>query len=403
MPAKYPVLVVGMSDAGAAGLAESMVDQICTADVLAGGDRHLGFFPDACGERVPIRAEVDAVLERLRQARDDGRRVVVLASGDPLWYGIGASLLRVFGPESLEFKSAPSSFQLAFAAIGEPWTGATVLSAHGRPPAPVISSILGSPLSAVLTDPVNTSAAIASRLLAAGMDGSERCAVAERLGGPDQRVVQTTLEKVAEGTFADPNVLIVWNDSPRTALSPGLPDSAFSTTGALITKREVRLQALAELGLTGTDVLWDIGAGSGSVGIEAARWFPTARVFAIERRPALFAHLEENVRRFPAANYSARLGEAPEDCREWPDPDAVFIGGSGGKLPDIIDQVCTRLRPGGRLVVALATIDHLPLLRERLPDAALTQIQVNRGVPVGASIRLDALNPVFLVCWRRHD
>jgi precorrin-6Y C5,15-methyltransferase (decarboxylating) len=395
------VLVAGISDAGADGLAPAVIALITAAEVLAGGDRHLALFPDVSAERIPIRAAIDPVLDRLRMAREDGHRVAVLASGDPLWYGFGASLRRVFPPEALDFRPAPTSIQLAFAVLGEPWAGAALLSAHGRPLEAILQRILGAPLSAVLTDSVRTPAAIASKLITEGLGGSERCAVCERLGGVEQRIVRTTLEDAAGRTFADPNVFVIWNSAPRRGVPPGLPDGAFSTSGSLITKREVRLQALAELGLTDGTTVWDIGAGSGSVGIEAARWFPGCLVFAAERRASLFSHLEENRRRFPAANLTAAYGEAPEICVDWPDPDAVFVGGSGGRLPELIDLVRTRLRPGGRLVIALATLDHIPVLRSRLPDARLTQIQINRGIPIGEALRLDALNPVFLVCWRR--
>jgi len=193
------------------------------------------------------------------------------------------------------------------------------------------------------------------------------------------------------------------DDAPcfSTAVPPGLPDDAFATTGGQITKREVRLLSLAELALRAGDVLWDIGAGSGAVSIEAGRSQPASQVHAVERRTEFCAHFNENLRRFPAPNVKLTRGNAPEVCSAWPDPNAVFIGGSGGYLSTILDTVRSRLRPGGRLVMNFATVDNLHIAIQALPGARVTQIQVSRGVPVQSMLRLQALNPVFLVTWRK--
>jgi precorrin-6Y C5,15-methyltransferase (decarboxylating) len=186
-------------------------------------------------------------------------------------------------------------------------------------------------------------------------------------------------------------------------MPPGLPDEAFSTSARQITKREVRLLSLAELALGPGQVLWDIGAGSGAVGLEAARWQPAATVYAIEKRAEMAQHIRENLRRFPASNFYVAEGLAPAGLAGWPRPDAVFIGGSGGRLAEIISLVRERLNEGGRLVITLATLENLQTVRTLLPTAQVIQLQINRGVPILEMLRFDALNPVFVVTWRKID
>jgi precorrin-6Y C5,15-methyltransferase (decarboxylating) len=179
-------------------------------------------------------------------------------------------------------------------------------------------------------------------------------------------------------------------------------DEAFSTTGGLLTKREVRLLCLAELALGPNEVLWDIGAGSGAVGIEAARAQPAAAVYAVERRPELGTHIAENLRRFPAPNFQWVEGLAPHACTDWPNPHAIFVGGSGGQLQAIIELARERLHAGGRLVLTLVTLENLAAMRALLPAAQITQVQINRGVPIVDALRFEALNPVFIVTWRNE-
>jgi len=156
---------------------------------------------------------------------------------------------------------------------------------------------------------------------------------------------------------------------------------------------------LAELQLEPNGVLWDIGAGSGSVGIEAALGQPSAQVYAVEKRAEFVEHMHENLRRFPAARVNVTEGSAPDVCAEWPDPSAIFVGGSGGRLAEIISVAQSRLQIGGRLVINLATLENLQTARDLLPDARVSQVQISRGVPIAKMTRFDALNPVFMVVW----
>jgi precorrin-6Y C5,15-methyltransferase (decarboxylating) len=186
-------------------------------------------------------------------------------------------------------------------------------------------------------------------------------------------------------------------------MRPGLDDAAFSTTGGLLTHRELRLLALAELALQPGEVLWDIGAGSGAVGIEAARAQPAAAVYAIERRDVMLEHIRENLHRFPAANVHIIAGSAPDACADLPEPHAMFVGGSGGNLAAILAQAQRRLHPGGRLVVALVTLENLQTARACLPTARVVQVHISVGVPIVGLLRFEAHNPVFLLTWRRDE
>jgi precorrin-6Y C5,15-methyltransferase (decarboxylating) len=418
-----PLVVVGLTAAGADSLPNSLLARIASADLLVGGRRHLGYFPTFTGEKLTITGEVEVIVPLLEQALLAGKQVVVLASGDPLCYGIGASLRRYFPAETLEIIPAPTAFQLAFAALAEPWSDAVLLSAHARPLSAMVNAVLAAPKAAILTDNHNTPAAVAQALQAAGLAADSPCAICENLGSPNQRVIKTTLERIAEETLAPLNVFVIWNQTliqPANPTSypftsppsnpppsnlppflPGLPDSAFSTSAGQITKREIRLLALAELALAPGEILWDIGAGSGSISIEAGRAQPTATIYAIEKRPELYQHLQENLRRFPAANVQPYLGTAPQALVAWPDPHAVFIGGSGSYLAEIIQLARQRLQTDGRLVINLATLENLATVRALLPTAQIIQVQVNRATPILEMVRFDALNPVFMITWHK--
>jgi len=398
------ILVLGMSSGGAESLPQNLLARIADADVLIGGKRHLGYFADFGRECLSIGADVQPIVERLKLALNRGEKAVVLASGDPLCYGIGATLRRYFEPDQLEIIPAPSAFQLAFAALAEPWQDAAFLSAHARPLEDVIQGVLSAPKAAILTDNTYTPPIIAGALIAAGLPTHTQAAVCENLGAASARILRARLGEMLNRQYAPLNVMVVWQDAPPPRpIPPGLADSAFSTSGGQITKRAVRLLSLAELALEPGQVLWDIGAGSGAVAIEAARSQPTAQVYAIEKRPAFCDHLRENLRRFPAPNLTLTEGIAPAACSTWAAPHAVFIGGSGGRLAAIIELVKTRLHPGGRVVANLVTLENLQEISALLPESRALQIQVNYAVPIQAMRRLEALNPVFMVTWRRDE
>ena len=400
-----------MSAGGAESLSAVARAQVETADLLVGGKRHLSYFPQFSGERLIIAADMAAVAVGLKAARDAGKRCVVLASGDPLCYGMGGTLRRWFAAEALEIWPAPTAFQMAFAALRESWQGAALLSAHARPLADVVAGVLAAEKAAILTDNRQTPAVVAQALIEGGVSQNRRCAVCENLGSDQERIVRLTLGGCTQERFAALNVLVVLeetdrpqNEAPITATTPTfLPDEAFATERNQLTKREIRMVSLAELALGTGEVMWDIGAGSGSVSIEAARARPSAKLFAVEKRPIFCGHIKENLKRFSLSNVTVVEGMAPAMCTAWPDPDCVFVGGSGGQLAEIVAVAQARLKRGGRLVINVVTFENLMTLRACLPEAQVTQIQVSRGRPIVDMMRLEAINPVFVVVWTKSD
>ncbi|MEL6270036.1 MAG: precorrin-6Y C5,15-methyltransferase (decarboxylating) subunit CbiT, partial [Chloroflexota bacterium] len=175
-----------------------------------------------------------------------------------------------------------------------------------------------------------------------------------------------------------------------------------ATERGQITKREVRLLALAELGLHDEDVMWDVGAGSGSVSIEAARSNPSAQVYAIEKRDPFCRHIAHNISHLNAHNVHLIQGTAPGALTPLPDPDVVFIGGSGEHMTEIVKYVVERLRDGGRLVLNVVTLESLAAVRQTLPTAKVNQVNIQRGVPIADALRFEALNPVFIITWQKN-
>ncbi|MBV9121019.1 MAG: precorrin-6y C5,15-methyltransferase (decarboxylating) subunit CbiE, partial [Chloroflexi bacterium] len=337
-----------------------------------------------------IGADPVQAIRRLDQADRDGQAVVVLASGDPLLYGIGSALVRELGPARLRIIPGVSSVQRAWARAGEAWHDATVLSAHGRPLAPLIPRAMAGTKIAILTDEHNTPATIAAALLDAGMEDC-RAVVCERLGSEAERIVDGTLGTVAARSFDPLNVMLVIRRSGAARLVFGSDESEFESVRGQITKAEVRAVALSKLRLPRDGVLWDIGAGSGSLSIEAAGLMPSGKVFAIERDPQQLACLRRNLERHHAGNVVVVEGEAPAALQSLQAPGAVFVGGTGGNLRHVVEAIP---RP---FVAAFAVLEHVSTVLAMAPDAECVQLAVARTRATAAGSRLAALNPVYLV------
>ena len=372
----------------------------------------------------------------LAQALAAGEAAVVLASGDPLWFGIGRLLLQRFGAERLRFHPAPCSMQLAFARIGRPWQDASWLSLHGRDPAALVPALQQRPAAlAVLTDPHQGGAeAVRRGLVSSGLAASYSFWLCERLGDPRRERVRcldpqaadpqqtgqgnglTAEALAADGLAAvDPLhlVLLVAREPqppppeqlPLFGIADGLWRQHADRPG-LMTKREVRIQLLAELELPRQGVLWDVGAGVGSVGLEALRLRPELRLWALERRGGSAALIAANAERLGVRPAGVVEGRAPEALAALPDPDRVLIGGGGRERAAVLEAVLRRLRPGGVVVIPLATVEALAELRPRLEQAglevAVSQHQSWRGTPLADGTRLAPMNPVLVLRGRRR-
>jgi precorrin-6Y C5,15-methyltransferase (decarboxylating) len=411
----HPLIVAGIGQDGPAGLSAEARGHIETARVLAGGKRHLGFFPQWRGETILLGGDVPAFVGTLR-AKYQHQKTVVLASGDPLFYGIGRALLEAIPRDDLIFLPQVTSVQLAFARVKETWHDACIVSLHGRPLESLVPAVRArEPKIAVLTDPRNNPAAIAGLLCRLDAATEYTLWVCEDLGGADERVSRfSPATNLGDETFSPLNVVILVRDRKTGSSGSGLPLLGIpeahllhqSESRGMITRREVRLLALCYLELRAEDVLWDVGAGTGSVSLEAARLSSRLRTYAIERDPTAFARLEANVRQFAPGQVSIRCAEAPEGLTDLPDPDAVFIGGSGGRLAAILTTVSERLKPGSRVVLNCITLENFTHGWEQLRHLGLeteaTSVQLAHSRPLGPLHSLEPENPLFILRARKR-
>ncbi|MBI2561752.1 MAG: precorrin-6y C5,15-methyltransferase (decarboxylating) subunit CbiE [candidate division NC10 bacterium] len=321
------IQVIGVGNEGRESLTPRALAIVQRAEVLVGGQRLLDFFPEVQAERIRIGAKVDEVLAGLA-ARLGEKPIVVLATGDPNFFGITRALLRHVPRESVEILPNLSALQWAFAKAREPWDDAAFLSVHGRTMERLPELVMGKAKVCLFTDETNSPPAIARALLAAGLDGY-RAIVCEDLGGPRERITETTLGALAGMDVHPLNTLILLatEEVPAAELAwaPGLPEEAFDQRKpkvGLITKREIRVLSLARLAIRSDSVVWDIGAGSGSVSIEAAKLATRGRVFAVEKNAEDVEIILGNVTRFRVPHVAVVHAKAPDGLETLPDPDA---------------------------------------------------------------------------------
>lgn len=408
------IKVIGIGDGGRSSLPLECLRWIEQSEVLAGGERQLAFFPEYEGEKRVLKGPVSEWLAKLRE---DGRHTVVLASGDPLFYGIGGLLARELGAEIVP---GISSVQLAFARVGESWQDAYVTSIHGRSMKGLAQRIDGRQKVALLTDEKNNPVTIAKYLLEYGMT-EYWMFVGENLGGENERTAWYELEELAapaeggELAFSPLNVVVLlrkpgFSGAVRNDTSIGIPDEAFmqrKPDKGLITKREVRVLSLSKLALREDSIVWDVGACTGSVSIEAAKLARYGSVYAVEKNHDDLKNCWANMRKF-RTDFTLVHAKAPEGLDLFPAPDAVFIGGSGGELRDIVHLACSKLRPQGRIVVNAATVetlyDTLKAFEEEDFAVETTMLQISRSKPILDMTRFEALNPIYVItAWREKD
>jgi precorrin-6Y C5,15-methyltransferase (decarboxylating) len=397
-----PIKVIGIGDDGQAGLLPSYLAWIKESEVLVGGERQLAFFPDYPGEKVIIKGGLSPLAERLRE---ETRRTVVLASGDPLFYGIGGYLAKQLGAHIYPHLS---SLQLAFARIGESWQDAYVTSVHGRSMVGLAQRIDGEAKVAILTDEEHNPSAIAAYLLTFGMT-EYRAFVAENAGGSEEKCGWHSLEEMRDGAFAPLNIVILKRESASPRFALGIPDGEFAQRKpdkGLITKREIRVLSIAQLQLTPSSIVWDIGTCTGSVAIEAAKIAKCGAVYAVEKNADDLENCLANQRKF-RTDFTAVHAKAPEGLDAFPDPDAVFIGGSGGELRALIQLCGSRLKPGGRIVLNAATLENMgeamAAMKAEGFAVEVLMSQIARSKPILDMTRLEGLNPVFIITAYREQ
>ena len=401
----YPIHVIGVDDSGPAGLSANELRLVEEADLLCGGRRHLALFEQASAERLTITSDLEALYRRLGKVRS--ARAVVLASGDPCFYGIGPLIAARMGRERVVIHPHAGSVALAFARLGVAHEDATVLSVHGRPIGGSLPRALGAQKLAILTDAEHTPALVATWLLGAGMPDCPTY-VCERLGGPMERIHELSLASLPGRDFDPVNVLVLLPGAERQVPAAlGRSEQDYVSVRGQVSKAEVRAVTVSRLEPWRTEVCWDVGAGSGSVAIETAALMPWGTVYAVERDEEQLQALRQNVFRYRAARVEVVAGEAPDALARLPAPDAVFVGGGGSALAAILSCAVGRLRPGGRLVANFALLESLATWQAVARDAGwpaeVSEIAVARAAPLGAGSRLKPLGPVFVTTLRRPE
>ena len=410
--------VIG-TDAGApASLPAAQQELIKAADHVAAPTRLQPALRHWLGRDQPelISSDDPRDLAASLKALPTTEAVVVLASGDPLWFGIGRSLSARLGGAQLRFHPAPTALQLAFARIGRPWQDASWVSLHGRDPA-VLAPLLQQrpPALAVLTDPQQGGAETVRRILrSSGLEAGYSIWLCENLGHTSERVLQLKgSDPLPENLASLLTVLLIAEPSAAPPLEHlplfGLEDGLFlqhADHPGLMTKREVRIQLLADLDLPKQGVLWDLGAGTGSVGLEALRLRPTLKLMAVERRAGGAQLIEANAQRLgvtAAAVLEREVGDLitqglPAGLER---PDRVVLGGGGRCRAALLMQVLTLLKPGGVVLIPLATLEALaelrPLLEQQGLAVRISQLQAWRGQPLSDGTRLAPMNPTLIL------
>ena len=402
------VHIVGIGDDGVDGMTAQARRLLEAADLLLGPESCAALLPAPLAARLQASVSLEELIERIEAATS--QQIVVLASGDPLFYGTARHVCAKLGKDRFEVVPHVSSMQLAFARVKESWEDAFLANLSGQSIERVIDRIRSSETVGLFTSEQWPPSAVARTLLEEGISyfGAYVC---ENLGSPDERVTQGSLADIAAETFGPLNVMILVRKA-RTADAPGQvgtrlfgnPDESFLQSRpkrGLLTPAEVRSLALAELGLRPDSIIWDVGAGSGSVSLEAAQLARNGMVYAIEMDPDDHRLILANAERFGVKNLQAVLGCAPEAWANLPDPDAIYVGGSGRDIAMLVEKAWGRLRVGGRLVTACNSIENLAavhsLLRAHSGDASYWLVTIARGIEQMDRIRFESLNPSFLI------
>lgn len=415
-------IILGVLDNGEAGLTAEHSDLLNQADLVIGGSRVLDLFAHIFKSDVQtfdLTGHLKGVPSRIEQALDKQQAVVVLATGDPLCHGIANYLKKNIGLSRLNIIPNVSALQWACARVGVSWQDAYICSIHSKDGGewsdnpskehglyPLFKACIQHRKIIVFTSPENNPARIARMLVTENMGDDFDMVVVENLLQENERIVAgIAVSVLSKQDFSNLNMVILERKESITKPTLfGLEDASFNQRKpekGLITKREVRAVSLAHMQLKANSIVWDIGAGSGSVGLESARLCPNGWVYAIEKNIADFEIAKSNQVQMGIRHYTLVNAKAPACLETWANPDAVFVGGSGGELGELIKLIMNRLNDGGYLVMNFVTIENLTAAVETLKAMdvrwSVTQMQVSRSKPILHMHRMAAENPVWIV------
>jgi len=408
------IYIIGIGDDGPAGFTGEARERLAAADLLIGAQALTATLQECSATTWDPEGDFQAVVDKIEAHPNE--EVVVLASGDPLFYGVARFLCDHLGKDRFEVIPHVSSMQLAFARVKESWDEAYLTNLATQDPQRVVERIRTAEKVGVFTSEEVTPSVLAQLCLDRQIDYFTAY-VCENLGSPDERVTQGELTDVVGQEFSSLNVMVLVRkqgvpDRPRSSVGRrlfGNPDELFLQSKpkrGLLTPAEVRSMALAEMDLGVSSIVWDIGAGSGSVAVEASQIASAGEVYAVEMDAEDFSLIGENAERFGARNVFPVLGRAPEAWESLPDPDAIFVGGTGRQIQQIVKEAFGRLRPGGRLVACVGSPDNLcevmATLNQEGGDANCWMIQVSRGNPQLVDIRFETMNPHYLISATRE-
>ena len=398
---KHPLQIIGLHP-GSLEPPQFWCEKINNADVLSGGNRLLSSFPDFKGERLPFFSPVSRYAEELQRLMRVGKKIVLLADGDPLLFGIAESIVKQLGKENVLIKPAVSTVQCAASAIGKSWKDFKIISLHGRDDYfPLYATLQKEMHCAVYTDKINSPAAIAHKLVSKGVKNYHMMVFSE-MGTKSESIKQGPLKTFVNFTCDNLNLVLLMADNSKKK-SPvfGRDDTSFTRHKDLITKLPVRATGLALLSLQSGQTVWDLGAGCGSVSIEASFIAENAKIFAVEKEYTRFEMINENIRKFKAWAVEVVHGEMPEILSSLPDPDRIFMGGGIGKDDKTVLESAMRLKSGGRIVVHAILMGSVQRTKETFEEMGwqwqAMQLQANVSDRLGGDVRFKAQNPVTII------
>jgi precorrin-6Y C5,15-methyltransferase (decarboxylating) len=412
------IKIVGIGLEGANSLTNSVLKIVNQATVLVGGDRHLKYFSNHSAIKLKIN-NLETIITDIKEYQKRGENIVILATGDPLFFGIGRILVSNFLPEELEFYPHYACIQLGFNRLKIPWQDSQFISIHGRDIDPLIQGLKkGYEKIAILTDNTNNPLIIWQVYRQLKMGVKYYFWLCENLGSQKEKITPIEEEEdinLESISLLNIVILIKKNDDDQEFLDldklpiMGLPDNLFKTfpdQPGLMTKKEVRLMILGALVLQPKQIIWDIGAGTGSVSIEIARLVNSSQIYAIEKTAVGINLITDNCRKFQVNNVKIIHNSAENVIQNLPNPHRIFIGGSGGSLISLLDIIKTKINSEGKIVIALATIENLnqalQWFKENCWHYEILNLQIYKSLAIGKNTRFNPFNPVNIVTANRN-